>query len=262
MYAKTPIGRFTVAATALVIAFAVVTLVVVHANAHWRRNQLVARVHSLGGEVEFQGTGTAWDYFQIEVPVEVILSNCQIADADMEFLTHFDVVRLHLEETSLSEEAFERLSTFSHLEELYLYKVPVSKSGMAIPNVKSLQRLWLEGQKITDEVATSMSRLRNLRRLDIQRAVISDRAAGEIAKLGNLELINAAESQISDTGFREFASLPSLKVIRLIHPFNGESLMPSYPTGKLGNPQHDRMYVSEEAINDVLRLRPDIIIIR
>jgi hypothetical protein len=155
----------------------------------------IAKVQSLGGEVERLSEQPPSKNAPAGDPVVVVnLIGC----------------------TNLKDEDLSCLRSFPELTRLYLGRTRVSDAGLVhVAGLKHLTRLGLIGTRVTDAGLRNLSGLTELQNLLLANTVITDAGLAEIIKLKNLGLLNVSFTRVTGAGLKHAEKLPRLRTLDL-----------------------------------------------
>lgn len=117
-----------------------------------------------------------------------------------------------------------RLKELKNLKQLKITSaIPLTpKTAKHIRGSTSLERLYLKGGNISDEVVAQIAGMKNLKYLRLHSSSITDGAFKAIATLENLEELSLVDSyKYNGSGFAE---LPKLKRLKKLHIERGKGI--------------------------------------
>lgn len=141
------------------------------------------------------------------------LASADIGDGELQSLPASDSLRiLKLGSTRVTGSGLQGLSRFRQLEQLELFKVPLSSLG-AMPPLGRLKRLDLDGTGIQDADLAALVPLHELRDLDLSNNPIQGPGLAHLASLHELRALRLAFIEIDDA---RLASLPPLAALETL----------------------------------------------
>jgi len=100
----------------------------------------------------------------------------------------------------------------AELEFLAILNSPIDDKEL--PNLlrkqKSLECLWINGTRITDDSLVEVGKHPNVKVLHLNRNALTDTGAKHLAKMPELRILNLSDTKLSDAGLRELKALDRL----------------------------------------------------
>ena len=128
-------------------------------------------------------------------------------------LTHLKT--LALENVSITDATF--LSNLPALDDLALTGCDVSETNLAkvLPELTSLQRLWLTSTGVGNALVERLVALESLEELHLDHASINDDCFESLVRLKHLKVLGLNYAAVTATGLRQLSALPSLSTLQV-----------------------------------------------
>ncbi len=121
--------------------------------------------------------------------------------------------QLHLCDTWLTDEGVAALSCLK-LTQLTLARTATTDAGLAhLEQMKTLEWLDVEGDKIGDTGMRHVAALSNLKHLNLARTGVTDAGLGHLSGLTKLEKLSLSHTKFSDAGIPHLSGLRKLTVL-------------------------------------------------
>jgi hypothetical protein len=175
----------------------------------------IAKIQSLGGEIERQSEGRPTAPASAgqpgsSSPVPATGKNGQSKDP----VVAVDLIG----NTKVRDDDLKCLRSFPELKHLYLGRTSISDAGLKhVAGLKHLNRLGLIGTKVTDAGLRELKDLQELQDLFLADTAITDEAFTEIGKLKSLQFVLLGSTRITGAGLKNSDKLPSLRNLILSH---------------------------------------------
>ncbi|HUY91073.1 MAG TPA: hypothetical protein VMV10_20210 [Pirellulales bacterium] len=210
----------------LAIVFVVSAALATYVSGPLEQQRIAARVVASGGEVRYEARAPAWmtellgDWSRHWFDRVTELQIRDAVNADIPQLSRLPHLRrLALGGKGLTDEGLSCLTSLRRLESLSLFGLPaISDAGLKfLPELESVDDLWLADLEIGDAGFQHVKRMPRLRQLSLYKLPITDAGLTAIEDLRTLEVLSLHDlPELTDDGFESLGRLTGLKELDVL----------------------------------------------
>ena len=163
-----------------------------------------------------------------------------------------------------SSEEMTQLSSFTHIEGLWLVKTQVTDAGLVrVSRLKTIKNLWLDNTHVTDAGIQVISGLPELEFISVDNTHVGDAGLRHLSGLRKLTGLSLCNTLVTDAGLMHFSGLTELTGLDLSHTRVTDSgIKHLYNLKKLQDLLLDRTQVTDAGVAELQKALPNCKIVR
>ena len=175
---------------------------------HWRKCEVIRKIHEHSGMVRVQQAGPEW--------IRPLGGYHRDGNTDPPIGVYDRVVEVRLIDAGVSDEFLAELAELKQLRILNLSQNEITGAGIEhLTRLEHLEDLDLAYTKVTDDDLGPLGEIPSLKRLDLSHNRLSGRGFHCLEPLENLETICLVATPLRDAGLKKLSTLPGLTMCNI-----------------------------------------------